>query len=184
MIWPEQRAPPVASTLTLALATCRRGDRRVQGRAGVGRAAPAGGRRAPAVLRPADRGAPGDRVRVRQPAGARDVDQGRGAAAEHRRRAEAPGGVTWPGPGLDIGGLRARCSVASCRHRSFVGDPPDRWGLGPPSTVPSVPVLGWSTCERSKATEQSGMGIWREERGYVAIGGRVGRILVLLGHEV
>jgi hypothetical protein len=57
----------------------------------VARAAPAGGRRAPAaVLRPPDGGAPGDRVRVHQPAGVRDVDQGRGAAAQPRRRAEAP----------------------------------------------------------------------------------------------
>jgi hypothetical protein len=63
----------------------------VQGRAGVARAAPAGGRRAPAVLRPAHGGAAGGRVRVPQPAGVRDVDQGRGAAPERGRRAEAPG---------------------------------------------------------------------------------------------
>jgi hypothetical protein len=69
---------------------CRCGDRRVPGRPGVARAAPAGGRRAPAVLRPAHGGASGDRVRVHQPAGVRDVDQGRGAAPEPRRRAEAP----------------------------------------------------------------------------------------------
>jgi hypothetical protein len=136
MIWPEQRAPPVARTLTLALATCRRGDRRVQGRAGVGRAAPAGGRRAPAVLRPADRGAPGDRVRVRQPAGARDVDQGRGAAAEHRRRAEAPGGVTWPWPWPWTGPCPACSLFGRLVPSPFVRRRPaptaGAWGLHPP----------------------------------------------------
>ena len=59
------------------------------GRGGVAGAAPAGGRRAPALLRPPDGGAPGDRVRVRRPAGVRDVDQGRRAPPHHRRRPEA-----------------------------------------------------------------------------------------------
>jgi hypothetical protein len=46
----------------------RRGGGRVPGRGSVARAAPAGQRRAPALLRPAHRGAAGNRVRVRQPA--------------------------------------------------------------------------------------------------------------------
>uniref|UniRef100_A0A453JRC3 Uncharacterized protein n=1 Tax=Aegilops tauschii subsp. strangulata TaxID=200361 RepID=A0A453JRC3_AEGTS len=66
-----------------------RGGGRVQGPGGVAGAAPAGGRRAPALLRPAHGGAPGDRVRVREPEGARHVDQGRGAPPRHRRRPQA-----------------------------------------------------------------------------------------------
>ncbi|WOL08908.1 hypothetical protein Cni_G17661 [Canna indica] len=63
---------------------CRCGDRSLQERPGLAGPTPLGRRRAAVLLRAADSGAPRDRVRVLEPARARDVDARRVAAPQHR----------------------------------------------------------------------------------------------------